>query len=111
MRDGQRGRTDIFSAVIVVLCLGAGTVLFFTSTAPAAREHRWLQGVERDRMRLRDELSRQLIDLRTRQAALTWDPQTILLAIDAAKLTPGELLGEVVPGMPAVPAWSTDERR
>ena len=98
------------SLVITVLCLGAGAVLYFSSTVPALHEHVWLQGIEADRTRLRDELARRLADLRTRDAALAWDPQTLLLAIDEAKLTPADLFGETVPGAPTSAAWTVTTR-
>ena len=110
MHTGQSGRADFLSAVITVLCAGVGALLFFTSYAPAARERAWLHDVETKRERLRDELSRRLSGLRTQEAALTWDPQTILLAIDETELTPAELLGESVAGMPPIPAWKPAAR-
>jgi len=110
MRAGQGGRGGVLWAVIAVLCTGLGAVLFLTTTVPALRERAWLREVEDAHAHLRADLTRQLTELQTRDAALTWDPQTILLAIDEAGLTPGELLGETVAGMPATPAWSPAPR-
>lgn len=105
MRTGQSGHADAWSAAIAVLCTGVGVVVFFTMASPALQERTRLHEVETEHVRLRDELARHLHDLKQRTTGLTRDPQTILLAIDEAGLTPAELLGEPIPGMPPVEAW------
>ncbi|MEZ5963504.1 MAG: hypothetical protein R3F56_06630 [Planctomycetota bacterium] len=110
MHSGQRGRADAFSAAVAVFCTALGAVLFFTNMTPAARERAQLQAVEDAHAHMRAELGRRLTDLRSRTESLGWDPQTLLLAIDDAGLTPAELLGEAPPGMPPVAAWTLDAR-
>lgn len=104
MRTGQGGRAA-WSGLVAVVCTAVGVLLWFNTTAAALREREHLETVERAHLRLRDELSARLSDLAARREALAWDPQTILVAIDEAGLTPAELLGASVPGMPPLPAW------
>ncbi|HLU40010.1 MAG TPA: hypothetical protein VK081_11525 [Planctomycetota bacterium] len=108
MRAGPEGWLG--SALIAVACTAAGVLLFFTGTAPALREHEHLRAVEAERGAAFAELAERLAALRSEDESLRTDPQTILLAIDRAGLTPGELLDEPVPGMPALPAWMPARR-
>lgn len=72
----------------ITLCV----LLFLTGTVPALREASDLRGTEQhNRQQLSDLLERGH-DLRQRQQALEWDPQTVLVEIDRLGLLPGELL-------------------
>lgn len=91
---------DVFSLLITLLCVGAGTALFLYSTTPALREHTWLSGVAREQTKLRDALRAHIAALRAKESALQWDVQTLLLAIDDLGLTPTELIDD--PAMEAL---------
>jgi len=106
MAASANGRSQALPAGIALLSTVVGALLFFTTTVPAARERSELRRIEAEHVRLRDELASRLDDLRRQNTAIGEDPQTLLLAIDAAGSTPAELLGESIPGMPAVPAWT-----
>lgn len=110
MHTGQRGHAETLSVIVAVLCTAMAVVVFVTSTSPAAHERTRLRAVEDAHVHLHAELSRRLLDLESRTAALTWDPQTLLIAIDDAGMIPAELLDEVPPGLPPIPAWTPPMR-
>lgn len=100
MGGAEHGR-DRLPIVVGLVCVAGAAALFLTNTVPALRESEDLQQAEEARLELLEKLVHQSRELRDRQRALEWDPQSVLMEIDALGLTPAELLAEQSDANPA----------
>lgn len=92
MGHGPGGQTDKLAAAVALAAIAAAIGVYFAWTRPALAEFEHLDRIETEQVRLRERLLATLTATRQRQVALTWDLQTVLLAIDEAGATPSELL-------------------
>ncbi len=93
MGHGPGGHVDRFAVAVALAAVAATIGVYFAWTQPALAEYERIDAVEAGQLRLRAELRSALEATRQRQLALTWDLQTVLVAIDEAGATPAELLG------------------
>jgi len=77
---------------LAAFSIALSLLLFLTGTVPALREARDLERTEQQNIQDLTDLLGQTRDLRQRQQALDWDPQTVLMEIDRLGLVPDELL-------------------
>jgi hypothetical protein len=81
-----------FPLLVALVCTVLAVALFLTGTVPALREADDLRRTEQSNRTELLQLLRQSQELRQRQRALEWDPQTLLVELDRLGLTPDEIL-------------------
>ena len=87
--EPRRGTLPI---VLALFSLVFSALLFMTGTVPALRESEELRETQQRRREQLNELLLRSQDLRQRQQALEWDPQTVLVEIDRLGRMPDDLL-------------------
>jgi hypothetical protein len=82
----------MFPAWVALVSLGLVLWLYYSGTAPAAREREELVRLQTELLDLRDQLEATIAAVRLgRTAGATWDLQSLLVAIDQRGYTPAEL--------------------
>lgn len=84
-------RGSRFPLVVALVCTVLAAMLFVTGTVPALREADDLRRTERRNRTELLQLLRQSHELRQRQEALQWDPQTLLVELDRLGIVPDEI--------------------
>ena len=92
----SNSRGGRFPLVVALVCTVLASVLFLTGTVPALREADDLRRTEQSNRAELLQLLRQSRELRQRQRALDWDPQTLLVELDRRGLHPDDMLDDAM---------------
>lgn len=94
----------MFPTWVALVSLGLVLWLYYSGTAPAAREREELLQVETELLDLRDRMEHAIAAVRLGRTADTqWDLQSLLVAIDQRGYTPAELCAAFPAGSSELP--------
>ena len=97
-RRADARRLALFPALVAAGSLGLAVLLFFQTTVPALKEQQALLQIERQQLKLQQQLTREATGFALRRTALSRDIQTVLLELDRQGIYPAELMAELRAG-------------